>query len=129
MRIGELIRYYRLSKGLTLEEVAKCCGVSKVSVLKWENGETKNIRRDKIAKLATVLNISPIILVTGELPTNDGSISTTDFIQQISLLLERVNELDQSDKQQIMTYVRMIIEYKEIKKDASTRGETSTSKV
>lgn len=121
MRIGELIRYYRLSKGLTLEEVAKGCGVSKVSVLKWENGETKNIRRDKIAKLAAVLNISPIILVTGELPTNDGSISTTDFIQQISLLLERVNELDQSDKQQIITYVRMIIDYKEIKKDASNQ--------
>lgn len=119
MRIGELIRHYRLMRGLTLEEVGKACKVSKVSVLKWENGDTQNIRRDKIAKLAAILNVSPITLITGELPTDDGSISTTDFLQQLGVLIERVNELDQSDKQQIMTYVRMTIEYKEMKKDAS----------
>ncbi|MBO5870820.1 MAG: helix-turn-helix transcriptional regulator [Clostridia bacterium] len=127
MTVGEIIRHYRLRKELTLEEVANACGVSKVAVLKWENGATQNIKRDKIAKLAMVLNISPITLVTGELETDDDSISTNEFLNQLGVLLQRVRELDQSEKQQIMTFVSMTIEYKQMKKDASTR-ETPTLK-
>lgn len=127
MTIGEIIRHYRQRKELTLEEVGKACGVSKVTVLKWEKGEIKNIRRDKIAKLSMVLNVSPITLITGELPTQDNSISTSDFLRQLGALLERVNELDQVEKQQIVNYVRMTIEYTEMKKDASSMKETSTT--
>ena len=119
MTIGEIIRHYRLRKGLTLEDVGRACGVSKVSVLKWENGDIKNIRRDKIAKLSMILNVSPITLITGEIPTNDDSISTSDFLNQLGVLLQRVRELDQSEKQQIMSFVSMTIEYKTLKKDAS----------
>lgn len=121
MEIGEIIRYYRQRKELTLEEVGKACGVSKVTVLKWENGDIKNIRRDKIAKLSMILNVSPITLITGEIPTNDDSISTNDFLNQLGVLLQRVRDLEQSDKQQIMSFVSMTIEYKTLKKDASTR--------
>ena len=127
MTIGEIIRHYRLKKELTLEEVGKACGVSKVTVLKWERNEIKNIRRDKIAKLSMILNISPLTLVTGELPTHDESISTSDFLNQLGVLLQRVIELDQSDKQQIMSFVSMTIEYKALKKDASSMKETSTT--
>lgn len=119
MEIGEIIRYYRQRKELTLEEVGNACGVSKVTVLKWENGNIKNIRRDKIGKLATILNVSPITLITGEIPTNDDTISTSDFLNQLGVLLQRVRDLEQSDKQQIMTFVTMTIEYKTLKKDAS----------
>lgn len=121
MTVGEIIRHYRLRKELTLEEVANACGVSKVAVLKWENGATQNIKRDKIAKLAMVLNISPITLVTGELEPDDDSISTNDFLNQLGVLLQRVRDLDQSEKQQIMTFVSMTIEYKALKKDASIK--------
>ena len=127
MTIGEIIRHYRLKKELTLEEVGKACGVSKVTVLKWERNEIKNIRRDKIAKLSMILNISPLTLVTGELPTHDDSISTSDFLNQLSGLLQRVRDLEQSDKQQIMSFVSMTIEYKTLKKDASSMKETSTT--
>lgn len=119
MTIGEIIRYYRQRKDLTLEDVGKACGVSKVTVLKWENGDIQNIRRDKIAKLSSILNVSPITLITGEIPTDDNSISTSEFLNQLGILLQRVITLDQSEKQQIMSFVSMTIEYKEMKKDAS----------
>ena len=125
MEIGKLIKQRRVERGLSLMDVAKHCDVSKATIARWENGEIKHMKRDKIERLAIILNVSPITLITGELPTNDDSISTGDFLRQLGALLERVNELDQSDKQQIMTYVRMTIEYKEMKKDASSMKETS----
>jgi repressor LexA len=50
----------RKALNLTLEEVAKAVGVSKSTVKKWESGYIQNMRRDKIKKLAEVLNVSPI---------------------------------------------------------------------
>lgn len=119
MEIGEVIRYYRQRRGLTLEEVGNACDVSKGTVLRWETGEIRNIRRDKIAKLSMILNISPITLIDCEIPTNDDTISTSDFLNQLGVLLQRVRDLEQSDKQQIMSFVSMTIEYKTLKKDAS----------
>lgn len=61
--IGNLIYDRRKELGLTLEEVGNAVGVSKSTVKKWENGFISNMRRDKIEKLAKVLEISPIRLL------------------------------------------------------------------
>ncbi len=57
-----MINIYKRRKelNLTLEEIARVIGVSKSTVKKWEAGYIKNMRRDKIVKLATALNVSPI---------------------------------------------------------------------
>lgn len=125
MEIGIMIKQRRIEKGLSLMDVANHCEVSKATVARWENGDIKHMRRDKIERLAQILNVSPIAIITGELPTNDDSISTSDFLNQLGVLLQRVRELDQSEKQQIMSFVSMTIEYKEMKKDASSMKETS----
>ena len=54
--------------GYTLEEVAEMVGVSKTAVFKWETGGTENMKRDKIAKLAKVLEISPLDIVFDRQP-------------------------------------------------------------
>lgn len=61
--IGNLIYNRRKELGLTLEEVGKAVGVSKSTVKKWENGFISNMRRDKIEKLATILQVSPVRLL------------------------------------------------------------------
>lgn len=63
MRIGEIIKSRRLELGLTLEEVGHKVGVGKSTVRKWETGMIENMRRDKISKLAEVLDIPPSLLV------------------------------------------------------------------
>ena len=63
--IGEIIKKARLDKGLTLEQVGKRVGVGKSTVLKWESGAISNMRRDKIAELARVLEISPAVFING----------------------------------------------------------------
>lgn len=59
MEFNEIIKSRRKELNKTLEQVANDCDVSKATVLRWESGEIKNIRRDKIAKLAKSLNVTP----------------------------------------------------------------------
>ncbi len=63
MELNEKIRHLRLQKGMTLEEVGNRVGVGKSTVRKWESGDIANMRRDKIAKLATALGTSPAYLM------------------------------------------------------------------
>lgn len=63
MKTGDIIKARRLALGLTLDDVGARVGVGKSTVRKWEIGLIENMRRDKIAKLAEVLEIDPNILV------------------------------------------------------------------
>lgn len=50
--------------GLTLEQVGEIVGVGKSTVRKWEKGDIKNMRRDKIPLLAKALQV-PIEFIMG----------------------------------------------------------------
>ena len=63
MNIGEKIKTLRIKKGLTLEEVGNKVGVGKSTVRKWETGIIANMRRDKIAALASALDTTPAYLM------------------------------------------------------------------
>lgn len=79
MDIGQIINQRRLLLGLTLEDVGNAVGVSKSTVKKWEDGYISNMKRDKISKLAKVLKISPVVLITGELE-NDTKENLSDTL-------------------------------------------------
>lgn len=66
MSMCEKIKFLRKQEGLTLEEVGKAVGVGKSTVRKWENGDIKNMRRDKIASLASALHTTPAYLMGWE---------------------------------------------------------------
>lgn len=59
MNIGQEIKRLRTERGMTLEQLGNQCGVGKSTVRKWENGMIKDMRRDKIEKLANALGVSP----------------------------------------------------------------------
>ena len=66
MEIGTLIYNRRKELGLTLEHIGDYVGVSKSTVKKWESGYISNMRRDKIALLAKILQIAPTDLISSE---------------------------------------------------------------
>lgn len=57
--LSRKIRDLRQLHGLTLEQIAQQVGVGRSTVRKWETGLISNMRRDKIAKLATALHTTP----------------------------------------------------------------------
>ena len=67
MNINDFIKLRRQRLNLSLEDVAKQCNVSKSTVLRWENGDINNMKRDKIDSLAKALNIKPSILINNEI--------------------------------------------------------------
>ena len=66
MDFKEILKARRAELGLTMDEVGKYVGVSGATVSRWENGDIENMRRDKIAKLAEVLQVSPAYLMGWE---------------------------------------------------------------
>ena len=66
MEMNEKIKRLRNERGLTLEQVGDMVGVGKSTVRKWESGQIANMRRDKIAKLASALCTTPAYLMGWE---------------------------------------------------------------
>ena len=61
-----LLRIRRQELGLTMKQVADAVGVSEATVSRWESGEIANMRRSRIVKLASILNLSPLDLMNWE---------------------------------------------------------------
>lgn len=70
MEVKDLIHSRRKQLNLTLEDIASHVGVSRSTVKKWETGFIKNMRRDKMALLAEVLQIPPTSLLFEEKASN-----------------------------------------------------------
>lgn len=60
----------RKELGLTMKEVAFAVGVSEATVSRWESGAIANMRRDKIAKYAAILKVTPTFIMTGNSENN-----------------------------------------------------------
>ena len=85
MELGEKIKYHRERLGMTLEELGNKIGVGKSTVRKWENGIIANMRRDKIDKIASALEVSPAYLMGW---TDDPSLNHS-LVENISIAYQR----------------------------------------
>lgn len=63
IEVKDILKERRIELELTLEDVAKRVGVSPATVSRWESGDIANMRRDRIAALAEVLQISPAVIM------------------------------------------------------------------
>lgn len=66
--IPEIIKAKRLEKGLTMKQLSKMVGVSEGTISRWEYGDIENMKRDKVAKLAKALDISPAVIMGWDEP-------------------------------------------------------------
>ena len=61
----------RKELNLTLEQIGNYVGVSKSTVKKWESGFIDNMKRDKIALLAEILQVSPLSIIGIDSSSNE----------------------------------------------------------
>jgi len=64
--LNKRIKDARLSKGLTLLEVANKLGVTEATVQRYESGEIKNIKHKTIVKLSNIYGVTPAHLMGWE---------------------------------------------------------------
>ena len=62
-QLSTILKQRRKELGLTLAQIADAMNVTEATVQRWESGNIKNIRYDKIGKLAEVLRVSPALLM------------------------------------------------------------------
>lgn len=66
MTIGERIKKLRKEKHLTQAQLGEILGVEKSAVAKWENGRTKNLKRDTLQAMALYFGVRPSYILEGE---------------------------------------------------------------
>lgn len=108
--IGKIIHTQRLSLGLTLEEVGQAVGVGKSTVKKWEDGFISNMKRDKIALLADILQISPVTFITGVLTfENKESQRVQTLSSELQELFDLIGKLDTIDRAEIRGMMKQML--------------------
>ena len=92
----------RTKNGYTMEKLAEMVGVSKGTISKWEKGQIRNMRRDKVLTLAEIFHVLPTYILgyeEPEIPINidfaDQESEFSDRVQTIIKLYSQLNEKDQ----------------------------------
>lgn len=95
MEFKDIIKVRRSALGLTLDDIARYVGVSGATVSRWESGDIENIRRDKIAKLAEVLQVTPAYLMGWEnaFGEQDLGLAAIDIAEWLSAPKDIVEEV------------------------------------
>lgn len=64
--MSSYLKNKRKEVGLTQKQIADMVGVSEATVSRWESGDIANMRRDRIALLASALRTTPGFVMTGK---------------------------------------------------------------
>lgn len=122
MELKDIIRFRRKELNLNLLDIAKACGVSEATVSRWESGNIGQMKRNRIAALSKVLNLSPAILV-GTSDNNEENITSlsVELTDHERKHLEIYRLLDDKGQHTVDTVARM--EYERVK-----GGSTATLK-
>lgn len=110
MTPGDRIKNRRIELGLTLEELGKRVGVGKSTVRKWETGYIANMRRDKIAKLADALDVSPLYIMGIENPEENEPAEEGKLTEKQSELLDLISSLSDSEISVLLAAARSLTE-------------------
>lgn len=101
------IKARRISLGLTQRDIAEAVGVSEASVSKWESGHIDNMKRDKIAKLASVLHVSPVDFIDHEsIPAVEIPVSNSGNVG--SLIVFRSGSMDAKSIEAVKAFIEQM---------------------
>lgn len=118
MEMGDKIYNLRMQKGYTLEELGNAVGVGKSTVRKWEKGMIANMKRDKIAKLASALDCSPAYLMGWDEESNVSPIQLKRTTKAVT-----INVLGRVAAGVPIEAVENIIDTEEIPEELARTGE------
>ena len=71
--LSKILRQRRKELGLTLAQIADMMDVAEATVQRWESGNIKSIRHEKIGKLAEILQVPPASLMGWDTASFTGS--------------------------------------------------------
>ena len=119
--MGTRIKNLRLENNMTLEELGNKVGVGKSTVRKWENGMIANMRRDKIAKLADALNVSPAYLMGWNESSKPAATIELYNVhcdtEEESKLVLSYRKLNEHNQRKVLTYSQNLLSTQQMEED------------
>ena len=95
--MNNIIKTRRKELGITLEAVGSYVGVSKGTVQRWETGNISNMRRDKIKKLAQILQLDSKLLLEEIYCDGNETDNSFGFVPVLEMVAEGVPLFDSKD--------------------------------
>lgn len=82
------IQDVRKEKGMSGDEIAKLTGMNRATYYRYEAGDQKNMKLDKIQKIADALGVHPVELIVwdDEKPASEESGLDDELIQRLTSL-------------------------------------------
>ena len=100
--IKERIALIRREKNLTQEELALTAGVSKGTVSRWESGEIRTLRIDKVKRIAEAYGYNPMWIMgfdVGKLP------HSAEALRKIDIIDEKLSHLDERQIDKVIRFM------------------------
>lgn len=108
--LSKKIKQLRLERDMTLEQVATIVGVGKSTVRKWETGMIANMKRDKIALLATALGTTPAHLMGWKEDSEQNtSPDTITLTEGETVLLELFRRIPEENQAMVLEMIRVAV--------------------
>lgn len=104
--LSRKIKELRLSRDMTLEQVANIVGVGKSTVRKWETGAIANMKRDKIALLAKALSTTPAYLMGWKEEAPSSPIDEPKLTEGEEMLLELFRQIPEDAQKMYLEVLR-----------------------
>lgn len=87
--LKDLIHDRRIELDKSLDDIAQAIGVSHTTILRWEKGEIKDIKRSKLVALAAALEVEPAYLMGWQ---EDPAPSTSTKKKQLNNLIDDMTD-------------------------------------
>lgn len=104
MTVGERIRNKRENLGISQTDLAKKIGISKQTLYKYETNIITNIPSNIIENIATILNVSPCILMGWE----SEQIHTYHLCPKEEMLISDFRTLNEQGQEYILQTMDMV---------------------
>lgn len=111
-KFGERLRQYREAKGFTRKQLSNISGVNDGYINNLENGQGQSLSYEKLALLASALNISMDSLLVDSLVKYQKSKSED---KEISKIIQEMEASNLEDLQEFQQAVNEFLKYKENK--------------
>ena len=108
MKTGEKIRNRRLEMGMTMEDLGRAIGVQRSAINKYEKGVV-GIKSKTLAKIANVLNISPVLLLD-DIEGEDVEQYVTEIPQtrEAKIISGGIDKMDPERREQALKVLQAI---------------------
>lgn len=107
MEFKDKIKKLRTDLGMTMDELARKVGVSTPTIQRYESGEIKNVRRDKIQLLADALETTPSYLMDW----GDDSKSNApedEMPEEIKILSRAAKNMTPENRQKLLEMAKIM---------------------